>query len=78
MKGQILAFLPLAFILSLGQGNAQDRAVEIQQHVESAQRALGRNDLERAEQEYRVILRLDPNNADVSTALGVLLYGSGK
>jgi tetratricopeptide (TPR) repeat protein len=78
MKGQILAFLPMAFILSLGQGNAQDKAVEIQQHVEAAKRALGQNDLARAEQEYRVILRLDPNNADVSTALGVLLYGSGK
>ena len=25
MKGQILAFLPLAFILSLGQGNACER-----------------------------------------------------
>jgi tetratricopeptide (TPR) repeat protein len=78
MKWQLLIFVPLGFILFMGPADAQDRAVEIQQNVEAAQRALGQNDLARAEQEYRVILRLDPNNADVYTALGVLLYGSGK
>jgi Tfp pilus assembly protein PilF len=78
MKWQILILAPLGFILSLSAANAQDRAVEIQQSVEAAQRALSQNDLARAEQEYRSILRLDPNNADVYTALGILLYGSGK
>jgi tetratricopeptide (TPR) repeat protein len=78
MKWQLVTFLPLGFILSIVPAHAQDRAAEIQQNVEAAQRALSQNDLVQAEQEYRTILRLDPNNANVYTALGVLLYGSGK
>lgn len=78
MKWQILTFFLLGLILAMGPANAQDRAVEIQQSVAAAQRALSQNDLARAEEEYRAILRLDPNNADAYTALGVLLYGSGK
>jgi tetratricopeptide (TPR) repeat protein len=78
MKSQRFTFVTLAFILCMSPVNAQDRAAEIRQNVEAAQRALGQNDLAQAEQAYRTILRLDPNNADVHTALGVLLYRSGK
>jgi tetratricopeptide (TPR) repeat protein len=58
--------------------NAQDNAGEIERDVAAAKRALGQDDLAGVEREYRTILRLDPANADVYTALGVLLYGSGK
>jgi Tfp pilus assembly protein PilF len=64
--------------VSMVLANAQDKAAEIQRDVEASKRALGQNDLAGAEREYRTILRLDPNNADVNTALGVLRYGSGK
>src|ERR1700674_779806 len=79
MKWQILTVVTMSWIVvSMVQANAQDRTSEIQRDVEAAKRALGENDLAGAEREYRTILRLDPNNADVNTALGVLLYGSGK
>jgi tetratricopeptide (TPR) repeat protein len=79
MKWQILTVVTMSLIVvSMVQANAQDRTSEIQRDVEAAKRALGENDLAGAEREYRTILRLDPNNADVNTALGVLLYGSGK
>ena len=54
----------LSFILSAVRANAEDKA---QRNVESSQRALRQNDLARAEQESRAILRLDPDNADVHT-----------
>lgn len=55
-----------------------ETAVEIQRHAEQARLALSQNDLERAEQEYEAILKLDPQNASIYTALGVAFYGSGK
>jgi tetratricopeptide (TPR) repeat protein len=57
---------------------ADDVAAEIQRHENEARLALARNDLEGAEQEYRAVLKLDPKNAAVYTALGVALYGSGR
>jgi tetratricopeptide (TPR) repeat protein len=79
MKWQTLIVVTMSFVVvSMVLANAQDRTAEIQRDVEAAKRALGQNDLLQAEQEYGAILRLDPNNADVYTALGVALYGSGK
>ena len=78
MKWQMLAVVTMSFVVSMVLANAQDKAAEIQRDVEAAKRALGQNDLAGAEREYRTILRLDPNNSDVYTALGVLLYSSGK
>jgi len=74
-------WLVLAFILaSLGppQINADDVPAEIQRHENQARLALDRNDLEQAVKEYQAILKLDPKNAAVYTALGVALYGSGR
>jgi tetratricopeptide (TPR) repeat protein len=68
----------MSFLVSMVHAKAQDRTPEVQRHVEAAQKALGQNDLAQAAQEYRAILQLDPNDADVYTALGVTLYGSGK
>jgi tetratricopeptide (TPR) repeat protein len=58
---------------------AQDTSANaaINDHAERARTALARNDLKAAEQEYRAILGLDPNNADAYGALGVALYASG-
>jgi tetratricopeptide (TPR) repeat protein len=78
MKWQTLTVVTMSFVVSMVLANAQDKAAEIQRDVEAAKRALGQNDLAGAEREYRTILRLDPNNSDVYTALGVLLYSSGK
>ena len=60
--------------MSAVRGPSQD---DVAQHADRARQALARNDLNTAEQEYRSILQLNPNNADVRTALGVVLYGSG-
>jgi tetratricopeptide (TPR) repeat protein len=58
--------------------NAEDAAAEIQRHEQQARLALGRNDLQQAVKEYQTIVKLDPKNAAVYTALGVALYGSGR
>jgi len=53
-------------------------ADQIRQYAENAKAALARNDLASAEQQYRAILKLDPANVEVHTALGVALYGEAK
>jgi tetratricopeptide (TPR) repeat protein len=75
-RGLVLAFILAS--LCPPQINADDVAKEIQRHENQARLALGRNDLEQAVKEYQAILKLDPKNAAVYTALGVALYGSGK
>lgn len=50
---------------------------EIQDHSAKAKAALLRNDLRGAAEEYQAILRSDPTNAGVYTALGVAQYGMG-
>jgi tetratricopeptide (TPR) repeat protein len=59
-----------------GQSPSPDSS-EIRDHAQRARLALARNDLNSAEREYREILRLEPQNADAYSALGVALYGSG-
>jgi Flp pilus assembly protein TadD len=78
MKWQTLTVVTMSFVVSIVLANAQDKAAEIQGDVEAAKRALGQNDLAGAEREYRTILRLDPNNSDVYTALGVMLAAPGR
>jgi tetratricopeptide (TPR) repeat protein len=76
-----LRCLTWAFVICLLArlpANGQGRAAEVQGHFEAAKKALDRNDLQGAEQEYRAILQLDPDDADVHTALGVVLYGTGR
>ena len=78
MKFYRLALTCFFVSLSVPCMMAGDDAAEIRKHAEGARLALSRNDLQRAEEEYQAILRLDPHNASVHTALGVTLYGLGK
>jgi tetratricopeptide (TPR) repeat protein len=78
MKWEWLTIAPLLLTCCAGWGQPQDAAGEVQRHEKNAKTALDQNNLLQASQEYQAILRLEPKNADVYTALGVALYGSGK
>src|SRR5450755_3278800 len=49
----------------------------VQQHIEKAEQALRASDKATAQREYNEILKLDPQNAQAWTGLGILLYGLG-
>ncbi|MGH9428265.1 MAG: tetratricopeptide repeat protein, partial [Terriglobia bacterium] len=68
----MLRFLPLLWILSV-QGNDQ-----LQQHAERAGVAMQRNDFVAAEQEYRAILAIAPQMAEIRSNLGLALHMQDK
>ena len=78
MKWEWLTIAPLLLTCCTPSGQPQDAASEVQRHEKNAKTALDQNNLLQASQEYQALLRLEPKNADVYTALGVALYGSGK
>ena len=53
-------------------------ANSLQQHIGKAEKALRSGDMAGAEREYNEILKLDPQNSQALTGLGILLYGAGK
>jgi tetratricopeptide (TPR) repeat protein len=59
-------------------GHAQGNSTEIQSHLQNAHNALAAHDLNGASHEYIEILKLDPQNVEAHTGLGVALYGIGK
>ncbi|MCI0724169.1 MAG: tetratricopeptide repeat protein [Acidobacteria bacterium] len=66
------AILPLLWILSV-QGNEQ-----LQQQAERASTAMQRNDFVAAEQEYRAILAIAPQLAEIRSNLGLALHMQDK
>lgn len=68
----------LLLLFSAVELAAQDRVALIQQHYQRAREALAQHDLQRASYEYAEILKLDPQNSEVSAAQGMTLYGLGK
>jgi predicted Zn-dependent protease len=73
------ALASAVLLIACGAAAAQSAPSNpVEQHTARAEEDLRNHDLAGAEQEYRAILAAQPQNADVWTALGVLLYGSGK
>src|SRR4051794_35045781 len=69
--GFLIAFTPVA----RAQGDLRH---QIESHYERAQAALAANELDKAINEFRAILKLDPQNAEVYGNLGMIAYRSGK
>ena len=76
----------MKFILTMGfliafTSNARaqgDLRHQVESHYERAQAALAANELDKAVEEFRAILRLDPQNAEVYGNLGMIAYRRGK
>ena len=68
----------LSLVLLLGMSNvAQGQSTlesSIQQHFTAAREAEKRGDLATAEKEYRAVLKLNPDLAEVSSNLGLVYY----
>ena len=78
--GKLRTLLPfIVFFLASyfldAQSNSPDSISQQMQRIEQALRA---NDRAGAEREYRQMLAIDPENGQVWTGFGVLLYGEGK
>ena len=59
-------------------GHAQDNSTEVQTHLQRAHNAITAHDLQGASNQYAEILKLDPQNVEAYTGMGVTLYGLGK
>ena len=59
-------------------GYAQGYKAEIEAHLQKARDAVARHDLRAANDEYREVLKLDPENIAISTACGITLYALGE
>ncbi len=70
-------FLGVA-LLALGSLWAQDNQAKVRAHMQSARAAIARHDLKAANGEYSEILKLDPANAQILAAQGVVLYALGQ
>jgi len=55
-----------------------DLRQQVESHYERAQAALAANELDKAVNEFRAILQLDPQNAEVYGNLGMIAYRRGK
>ena len=60
------------------QGWAQGPKSEIEKHIQAAQSAQERGDLETAAQEYRSVLKVQPNSAEAYRNLGLLAHLQNK
>lgn len=79
MRSPFAFFVVSAFSLCLvAPASAQDRTQEINAAIAQARLDLAHHDLQKAVQEYALILKLDPRNAEIYTADGVALYGLRK
>ena len=57
---------------------AQDPDTEIQRHFAAAQTAQRNDDLDTAAKEYRAILKLKPDFAEIQLNLGLVLHAQGR
>jgi tetratricopeptide (TPR) repeat protein len=67
-------FSPWTFLVAQQSGVA---AAEVQTHLRAAQMALGQNQTTEAENEFRAVIALVPNNVEANANLGVLAFFRG-
>jgi tetratricopeptide (TPR) repeat protein len=77
-RANLAIFLLSALICLTAPATAQEHTEEVNAAMAQAQQALAHHDLQKAVQEYALILKLDPRNAEIYTADGVALYGLGR
>ncbi len=70
-------WLAVAILTSWHLVAQTDTRGEIQLHYQRAQDAMNANELEKAADEFREILRLDPKRAEAHANLGVIAYSQG-
>ncbi len=75
---RIAAMLITAFACGFAQQPEPDLGSAIEAHKQAAQQALARHDLKAVAGEYDAILKLNPNEASILSAKGILLYASGR
>src|ERR1035438_2437076 len=76
---QLISLIALLLLPGILSGQAPSaNANDLQQHIAKAEQALRASDKSAAEREYNEILKIDPQNSQAWTGLGILLYGSGK
>ncbi len=75
---RIAAMLMTAFACGFAQQPKPDSGSAIEAHKQAAQQALARHDLKAVASEYDAILKLNPNDASILSAKGILLYASGR
>ena len=76
---QVIAITALLITPCILPGQASPpNTTELQQHISKAVQALRLSDKSAAEREYNEILKIDPQNTQAWTGLGILLYGAGK
>jgi predicted Zn-dependent protease len=76
---RVISAIALLMIPCILPGQAPPaHAIELQQHISKAEQALRLSDKSAAEREYNEILKIDPQNSQAWTGLGILLYGSGR
>lgn len=79
LSGRTWLTIWVMFVLSravLGQG--QDQSANVESHLQRARSALAAHDLQGAADEYAAILKVNSQNVEAHTGLGVALYGLGK
>jgi Tfp pilus assembly protein PilF len=76
-RSTLKAWLLLVCLLQISAAQSAPKISEVRVHLQRAQAALKANAPEVAVKEFRVILALDPKNAEAHTNLGVIEFSKG-